>query len=459
MPPAPPSDSSAQLRVEGQVERHARRLREAGVRTLTGVISDSGGVIRAKTVPARRIESFARSGMGASLTWPVFCVDNGIAMTPELGVVGDLRLTADLERAVVLDHGFGWAPADVRDQTGELSPYCWRSVTRRQVERLAALGIEALVGNELEFGLLDEAGRPLGERDGWPCYGAGVYSELSQFAADLCERLDTAGTPVEQIHAEYGMGQFEISLPPREPVAAADDVLLARAVIGRAARDHGLRVTFSPVPFSGGSGNGAHMHVSFTRGGVPLLTGGSLPEGLTEDGASAIAGIVRCLPGGIAVLAGTVVSDERMQPGHWSGASSCWGVENREAAVRLLLATNGNPHGANVEVKCVDAGANTYLATGLVLGFAALGIEENLELPAAVEADPTQLTPEQARAAAVVPLPNDAAGRIAHFRDSGAARAVLGPELHDAVLAVRQYESSLYADQDAHALTRFAWSS
>src|SRR3712207_8559509 len=85
------------------------------------------------------------------------------------------------------------------------------------------------------------------------------------------------------------------------------------------------------------------MHVSLTRDGVPLLTGGPLAEGLTAEGASAVAGIVRNLPGGIAVLAGTVVSGERMQPGHWSGASACWGVENREAAVRLLLANNGNP--------------------------------------------------------------------------------------------------------------------
>lgn len=461
MPVVPPTESSVHRRDtdRGDIEAHAERLRDAGLRTLTGVVSDTGGVIRAKTVPARRIESFARSGMGASLTWPVFCVDNGIAMTPEVGVVGDLRLTADLERAVVLDSGFGWAPADVRDQDGELSPYCWRSVARRQVDRLAALGLAALVGNELEFGLLDEAGRPLGERDGWPCYGAAVYSGLSGFAADVCERLDAAGVPVEQIHAEYGLGQFELSLPPRDPVRAADDVLLARAVLGRVAREHGLRVTFSPVPFAGGSGNGAHMHLSLTRDGVPLFTGGPLAEGLTAEGASAVAGIVRDLPGGTAVLAGTVVSGERMQPGHWSGASACWGVENREAAVRLLLANNGNPHGANVEVKCVDSGANSYLATGLVLGFAAEGIERGLDLPSSVDVDPTQLSPQEARAAAVVPLPSDAATRIELFARSAAARAVLGPELHAAVLAVREYESALFQGEDAHALTRFAWSS
>lgn len=444
---------------ESEVSLHARRLREAGLRALTGVISDSGGVIRAKSVPARRIESFARSGMGASLTWPVFCVDNSIAMTDDLNVVGDLRLAADLEAAVVLDHGFGWAPADVLDQSGGRSPYCWRDVTRRQVDRLDRLGLHALVGHELEFGLLDEAGRLLGEQHGWPCYGAGVYSELSDFAADLCERLDAVGVPVEQVHAEYGLGQFEVSLPPRQPLVAADNVLLARAVIGRTAREHGLRVTFSPVPFAGESGNGAHLHLSLTRDGVPLFSGGTGPEGLREEGAHAVGGIVRHLPETIAVLAGTVVSGERMQPGHWSGAFSCWGAENRESAVRLLLATHGNPHGANIEVKSVDGGANTYLATGLVLGLAATGIEDRMPAPAPVAVDPITLSPDAARAAAVVPLPDDASRRVELFGHSDVAREILGPDLHAAVLAVRRQESSLFVDQDAHALTRFAWSS
>ena len=49
--------------------------------------------------------------------------------------------------------------------------------------------------------------------------------------------------------------------------------------------------------------------------------------------------------------------------------------------------------------------------------------------------------------------------RIELVEKSDAARAVLGPELHAAVLAVRRYESSLYGGEDAHALTRFAWSS
>lgn len=439
--------------------RQADLLRAAGLRTLTGVVSDSGGVLRAKTVPAHRVEAFARSGMGASSTWPVFCVDNGIAMTEELTVIGDLRLTVDLAQAVVLDSGFGWAPVDVRDQDGQLSPYCWRSVARRQVARLEALGLQALVGNELEFTLVDEADRPLGEGAGWPCYGAGVYSELSDFAAEVCETLAAAGVPVEQVHAEYGVGQFELSLPPRDPVTAADNVLLARAVIGRATRARSLRASFSPVPFSGGVGNGAHLHVSMTRDGAPLFSGGAGPAGLTDEGGAAIAGLVQHLPATIAVLAGTVVSGERMQPGHWSGAWSCWGVENREAAIRLLEANHGNPLGANVEVKCVDSGANSYLAVGLVLGAAAAGIEAGLPVPTSVGVDPASLEPAEVDATGLRPLPADPETRIALFEGSAEVRSILGDPLHRAVCAVRRREAGTSTEQDAHTATRFAWSS
>jgi glutamine synthetase len=437
---------------------YAGRLREHGARTLSGVICDSSGVLRAKTVPATRIETFAVAGMGASLTWPVFAVDNGVAMTDQIGVVGDLRLTADLTTAVVLDEGFGWAAADVRDQRGERSPFCWRDVPRRQTDRLADLGISALVGNEMEFGLIAPDGRPVGAEDGWPCYGVGVYSELSGFAADLCERLDAVGIPVEQIHAEYGTGQFEVSLPPRAPITAADNVVLARTVIGRTARTHGLRVSFSPAPFAGDSGNGAHVHVSFSRQRQPLLSGGTEQAGLTADGAHAIAGIAEHLPASIAVLAGTPVSAARLQPGHWSGSFSCWGVENREAALRLLQANNGNPRGANIEIKCVDAGANPYLALGLILGMAAEGIENRTHLLDEVSVNPLDLTEEAAAAAGVVPLPVDPESRNQLFEKSSVVQRILGDPMHAAVLAVRRYEATLFEGQDPHALTRFSWS-
>lgn len=440
------------------VAASAARLREAGVRTLTGVVSDTGGVIRSKTAPAARLETFARSGMGASQTWPVFAVDNGIAMHEGMGVVGDLRLVADLGRAVVLPNGAGWAPADVCDQDGQRSPYCWRDVLRRQVDGLAALGIEALMGHEMEFTLCGPDGLALGATDGWPCYGQEVYSRLGAFPAELCEALAAVDIPVEQLHAEYGCGQFEVSLPPRTPVDSADNVLLARTVIGRVARAHGLRASFSPVPFPGFSGNGAHVHVSLVQEDVPLFSGGSGPGGLTGAAGTAIAGLVAHLPESVAVLAGTVVSGERMQPGHWSGAWSAWGVENREAALRLLQARPGNPHGANLEIKCVDGGANPWLSAGLILGLMRHGLQNNLPVPEPVCTDPAGIPATTRQELGIRALPHEPLRRIELFTGSEVVKQILGEPLHRAAVAVREHEVRLYTEDDPHTPTRFAWS-
>ncbi|MEO6019556.1 MAG: glutamine synthetase family protein [Knoellia sp.] len=435
----------------------AEHLRGLGARTLTGVVSDTGGVLRAKTVPAARIESFARSGMGASLTWPVFCVDNAVAMTESIGVVGDLRLTADLEAARVLDNGFGWAPCDVRDQEGERSPLCWRDVTRRAIDRLKGLGITALVGHEMEFTFFTRDGEVLGSR-GWAGYGLAAHSEQSEVLTQICERLAAAGVPVEQVHAEYGQGQYELSLPPLEPLRSADAVLLARTVIARVGREHGLLSSFSPMPFDGASGNGAHLHTSFAHKGTSLLVGGTGPRGMTDTAAAAIAGIVSGLPGAMTALAGTVVSADRMAPGHWSGAHACWGHENREAAVRLLAANNGNPHGANVEVKCVDSGANPYLATGIVLGLAAHGIEQSLTLSPEVTGDPDALTPQQKKDGGILPLQADRAAQLEDFRGSQPVRGILGADLSAALEAIRSHELTAYPGEDAKERTRYLWS-
>ena len=70
-------------------------LRARGVGLVAGSITDLAGVTRAKYVPLSRLEAFARAGMGVSPSWSVFCVDSGIAFTPNIGVDGDLRIRID----------------------------------------------------------------------------------------------------------------------------------------------------------------------------------------------------------------------------------------------------------------------------------------------------------------------------------------------------------------------------
>lgn len=436
------------------------RLSDAGVGIVVGTMANMAGIYLAKTIPADRLATFASSGLGASPTWNIFCIDGGIAFTPDLGVVGDMRLRLDLDALRILDGGLAWAPTEIFDQNGAPLAIDPRGRLRRIQREIEDSGLDTLVGHELEFTITAEDGTPY-PRPGWTPYGLGPVLDHEAFLTELLSATAAAGIPLEQLHAEYVPAQFEFSLPPVAPLEAADGVVLARLIIGRLGRKHGLRISFSPFPFSGGGGNGAHIHYSFSRNGESLFSGGDGPHGMTAEGGSSIAGVIAALPGIQAVLGGSILSGARLRPGFFSGAYACWGRENREAAVRFLEANRGNPKGANVEVKIVDPSSNPYLATAAILGAALEGIRSSAVLPAEVITNPADQTEEQRRASATVLLPTDLGATLDSLAASDIAARILGPEIIDAVLAVRGWELDHYGSADAEQLPerfRFAWS-
>lgn len=445
---------------DDELESIVERLMNARSRLLVGSVVDMSGVARAKSVPIARAGAFHRAGMGASPTWNVFCIDNSIAVTDQLGVVGDLRLRADLRAAKALDGAIAWAPAEMFDQQGQPWPGCARGRLRRLQARAEAQGLDVLVGNELEFVVTGADGALLTPHR-WQAYGLGAIFGYEAFVKDLETALEAAGLASEQLHAEYAGYQFEVSLAPTTALHAADQVVLARLVIGRVARRHELKVSFSPLPSAHDAGNGAHQHLSLARGGAPLLSGGDGPHGLSTAGAAAMAGIVAGLPETLAVFAGSVLSSHRLQPGHWSGTFACWGLENREAAVRFCAATPGNPQGANIELKCIDPSGNPYLTVATMLGLALHGIAAQLALPIEVSSDPAELEPAAAAEAGVARLPETQAAAIGLLADSALAEEILGADIISALLAVRGYEHATYANTPIDELTdrfRFAWS-
>jgi glutamine synthetase len=445
---------------EDQIAAVCKRLADAGVGMVAGTFANMAGLYLAKTVTPDRIGTFAGPGLGASPTWNIFTIDGGIAFTPTLGVIGDMRLRLDLDALRILSGGFAWAPTEAFDQHGEPLAVDPRGHLRRTWRAIEDAGLTVLVGHELEFVLTAPDGSAI-ERGGWTPYGLGPVLDHEAFHAELLAEAVVAGIPLEQLHAEYVTDQFEFSLPPTDPLAAADAVVLARVVVGRVARRHGLRASFSPFPFAGGGGNGAHIHFSFARDGESLFSGGEGAYGITADGASAIAGLVAGLPGIQAVLGGSILSGSRLRPGYFSGAYACWGRENREAAIRFLEATAGNPNGANVEVKIVDPSANPYLSTAAVLGVALDGIRHGLKLPVEVPGDPAAQTEAEAAESGSVLLPSDLAETLDALAGSEIAQRVLGSEIIDAVLAVRHYELSNFGGTAADELPqkfRFSWS-
>ncbi len=427
-----------------------------GIGAVVGTAVNPAGLTLAKTVPISRTPAFIDPGLGASPTWHGFCIDQaGIAFTHAIGVVGDQRLRLDAEMLRPLSERLAWAPMSFFDQDGAPEPACARGTLARVETALGAAGLTARVGHELEFLLVGPDG---GRLPGllWAQYGAAGVFEHEAFVCDVLESAADAGIPVEQLHPEYGVDQFEISLGPAAPVAAADHLVAMRIIAGRIARRYGLRVSMSPLPFAGAVGCGAHQHFSLARDSTPLFSGGDGPHGLTAGGEAAIGGVLAGLADAQSVLCGSIVSGLRMRPGNWAGAHLCWGTENREAAVRFLPATPGNAYGANVEVKIVDPSANPYFATAAILGLALRGIDDGTPLPPEVTVDPADLA-----GGGIALLSTEQTETVDSLDHSGLMRSILGDPAVDALVAVRRYEHRTYGDLAPDQLAdrfRMAWS-
>jgi glutamine synthetase len=437
------------------------QLESDGVTTVIGTVVNPAGLAHAKTVPVRRVGSFADPGLGASPVWHVFAIDQaGVVVGGDIGVVGDRRIRLDLDALTTLGDGLAWAPGSFFLQDGSPDPFCSRGTLARIEERLASAGLGALVGHEVEFVLVGQDGSRLPSQL-WAQYGLAGVLEFEGFVRDVTEAATEAGVAIEQFHPEYGANQFEISLAPRSPVAAADQLILLRIIVGRVARRHGARVSLSPVPFAGSVGSGAHQHFSLEHDGVPLFSGGHGARGMRPAGEAAVAGVLAGLAEAQGALCGSILSGLRLQPSSWSGARVCWGTENREAAVRFIEGGPGNPYGANVEVKVVDPSANPYFASAAILGLALDGIERELPLPRETTVDPATLTDQELSDAGIALLTDNQAAAIGALAESSLLRGILGDSAVDAIVAVRRYEHATFADLGPAELAerfRLAWS-
>ena len=155
----------------------------------------------------------------------------------------------------------------------------------------------------------------------------------------------------------------------------------------------GLRVSFSAKPSPESLGNGAHLHLSLWRGDDNLFGSGDDGYGLAPDARAFLAGLLAELPALLGVVCGSPVSFLRLGPSRWTGVYGCWGLENREAPLRLIQGSRSTrPRGANVELKAVDASGNPYLAVGAAIAAGLAGIDAGLELAPECTIDPATMS-------------------------------------------------------------------
>ncbi|MFD2473897.1 glutamine synthetase [Amycolatopsis silviterrae] len=415
-------------------------MEQAGVDLVALSFVDNSGISRVKAVPVTRLAKVAAWGVGASNSFDFFLGTDSIASGEHsLGPVGDLRLHPDLDALTVLSAqpGWAWAPAWRYDQDGHQHPQDARALAATAVGQLAERGLTARMAFELEWIATDADGIPLSG----PAYGYSRLSANHEYLRALVSALDSQGITVEQVHPEYAAGQFELSIAATDPVRAADLAVLTRETVRTVTAAHGLRASFTPKFEPGGVGNGGHVHLSIWDDERNLCAGGTGAFGLTPTAESFGAGIFRRLPALLTVGAPSVVSYLRLEPHHWAGVFTAWGLENREAPLRLIRGAAGQRDtAANLEVKCFDLTANPYLVVAGLLFAGQAGIDADARLPEPVSVDPGALSPDEAAAAGVTRLPQSLSDAIAAFEADDVLPGAFGPQLATTLLDVRRAE-------------------
>ena len=411
-------------------------LRRRGIETVILAGADTHGIMRGKRLPIAELDRVAESGVGlCDVVWAL-PIDEHAPVDPPPGHAGyfprpgftDMRAVPDLETARIVpwhDHT-ALLLCDFVSRDGGAIPLSPRAVLRSVVERARAMGVEPIVGVELEFYLLRETPRSvLGKRpsqlmavDERPSvYGIVAASRHEPFAGAVREMLLGHGLAVEACNPESGPGQFEVNLRAAPALRAADEAFLLKSAVKEVAARQELLATFMAKPRSDWPGSSCHLHLSVGEDPSTMrhFIGGLL-EGMAEL---------------TAIFAPTPNSYRRFVPQSWAGTTATWGVDNRSAGLRVIGATR-------VEHRQAGADANPYLAVAAALAAGLHGVERECEPPPPVDGD--------VYASGAAPaLPASLGEATDMFERSALARDWLGDDVVDHCVAMRRYELAAQA--------------
>jgi glutamine synthetase len=427
-----------------------RKADEAGLRLVRFLWCGNDGTVRAKASARRGLEGRMRAGIGVTVAMQAMNALDQLQQVEGMGPVGEIRLVPDPSTFRVLPYApaSGAMLVDQVQLDGEPAAVCQRAFLKRQAARLAERGAVLEAAFENEFTLAVPAGgshRPVDES---LCFSTIGMTASQDYIEALADALDRQEIRLEQVYAELGHGQQEISTGHAPALRAADEQILVRETIRGVAAQLGYVASLAPKPWPDAAGNGGHIHFSLwsTDGSRNLFYDDSREDGLSEDARRFLAGVLAHLPGLCGLTAPSFNSYHRIVPQYWAGAFTAWGLDNREAPVRVPSVFAGMEEAStNAELKAADATCNPYLALGGLIAAGLDGLDRGLEPPEPVAVDPATIPERERERRAIRRLP---ATQEALARDEVLTEA-LGSVLARSYLAVRRSEWDTYSLQDA----------
>jgi glutamine synthetase len=430
--------------------------RRSGVKLIRFEYCDVSGVARAKAVHVAQLEHKLLEGVGLTRAQMSINLLEQVVHVEGMEPVGEIRLVPDLETFSVLP----WVPASAGVLCDQLDHdradwgACPRSYLRKVIGRAADLGIRVRAAFENEYYLAREQdGRYVAFdfTDHAPVYSPIGHDLNAEIMVETVDALEAQGLIVEAAINEYGPGQQEIAIRHTDALRAADQQMKFRDTVRGVALRHGLLASFAPKPYPDQIGSGAHVHLSLWDGAAErsLLYDEGSERGLSTLGRHFVAGVAEHLPALVALTAPSYNSYRRLRPSAWASATTAWGFDNKEAALRVCSPFyQREEQSYNIEFKACDGSANPYLALGALIACGLDGIERGLEPGQPSEHDPARLSPAELERGKVRPLPASMGSALDEFEQDEFLLGTLGDLLSRCYRAVRRSEAEAFAAQD-----------
>src|SRR5215469_15089739 len=427
--------------------------------------ADHGGIIRGKSASAAALPSRMVTGIGHTVAMMAMSMLDHLQPVEGMSPVGEVRIMPDPATFVPLPYAPGAAAmlADLVQPDGEPWDACARTYLKRAIADLAAQGYAAAAAFEPEFTL----GRREASPDGGPdrlvpnddslCYSATGFHLAHDYTVDLHRALQAQGMQVENYYPELGHGQQEMSVRHAPALRAADNHVLYRETVRGVAFRRGMWASLAPKPIPDQAGNGTHLHASLTDvaddgspGGAQVFADPNDRYGLSATGYHFIGGVLAHMPALVALTCGSVNSYRRLQPQFWSSAYSCYGMDNREAAVRICSPLRGDESSSiNLELKPSDSSANPYLALGGFIYAGLDGMQRKLDPGEPISVDPATMSQAEREAMGARRLPQTLTEALDALAADELLMGAMGPLRSAAYLAVKRSEAVAFAEHDA----------
>jgi glutamine synthetase len=409
------------------------------VTTIRVLYPDLHGVARGKEVPIAEFDHVIEKGlcfcaavMGTDLRHtPVVGGDEGypdLVARPDMSTMTTLPWEPGIASCLAnLEPAAGGAP--IPDPRGTL---------RGVVQDLRAIGLDPVVGPELEFFLvqLDPAAthgirRRIDQSS--MVYMVGPQADPGGIVRGMTEALEQLGLEVLAAGHEFMNSQYEINLRHTDALRAADGAFRLKAAVKDIAARHGLVATFMGKPFNDQGGSGTHLHVSLNRDDHNAFDAPGEGEGVSPVLGAFTAGVLAHAAGLMAFLNPTINAYRRIQPDSLAPTHANWGWDNRTTFIRVPPERGG---ATRIEIRVADGAANPYLAIAAVLTAGAHGVREGLRPPPPVDGDAYRADRDLIGPA----LPGSLDAALDALEDDPVLCRALGPQIVETFLAVKRFE-------------------